>query len=452
LLDNLPLPSVSGTFTALSYCAGDPRNATRILVNGQHFNVFANLAVALEECHTYWGKKWMTPGEQLLWVDQVCINQSDSRERSHQVALMRAIYAGAERVLVCLNERRGPYRSLEHIKEVQNKLRKSLSPRKVGSESQFEQAFGGFALGPVDGSWATDRLSAFNGLGHSSWWGRCWICQEFTVARKADFLYMKDFMTWEDFAILLCYFIETSHADRRIVQFNRMESLIVRKVEWNQAGGQQAGELKSWLNHGLTCESSDPRDKVFAFLGLVSDEYNITPDYSSSKSMRQMLVEIATRIIAVDKNLDILRYKDRTISNVGNPKVPDLPSWVPDWTCQLQRTRGTPVHSKSFSSRIPTVKDNRKLIVEGFNLDDLKSDLRKFMQKNFQGAAWYFPPTSAVFSLKKEDPYWVFKEEIEYEHIPWQKNTEWKILHCVQRGEVDWFLDQGLEKKVIEIN
>jgi hypothetical protein len=40
--------------------------------------------------------------EELLWVDQVRINQSDSREISHLVDLMRDIYAGAERVLVCL--------------------------------------------------------------------------------------------------------------------------------------------------------------------------------------------------------------------------------------------------------------------------------------------------------------------------------------------------------------
>ncbi len=37
-----------------------------------------------------------------LWADQICINQDDVVERSHQVTLMNAIYQGAAKVLVWL--------------------------------------------------------------------------------------------------------------------------------------------------------------------------------------------------------------------------------------------------------------------------------------------------------------------------------------------------------------
>jgi hypothetical protein len=125
-------------------------------------------------------------------------------------------------------------------------------------------------------------------------------------------------------------------------------------------GGRTEKLAEPWL----TCQSSNPRDKVFAFLGLASNRYNITLDYSSSTTVCELLIEIATRIIAVDKNLDIVLYKDRTTSNSGNVRVPSLPSWVPDWTYKLGRASSMPVHSKSFSSRVPTVEDRTRLMAE----------------------------------------------------------------------------------------
>ena len=35
-----------------------------------------------------------------LWVDAVCINQNDNREKNHQVNLVSDIYSHADRVLV----------------------------------------------------------------------------------------------------------------------------------------------------------------------------------------------------------------------------------------------------------------------------------------------------------------------------------------------------------------
>jgi hypothetical protein len=37
-----------------------------------------------------------------LWIDQICINQADLRERHHQVCIMGEVYAIAEKVLVWL--------------------------------------------------------------------------------------------------------------------------------------------------------------------------------------------------------------------------------------------------------------------------------------------------------------------------------------------------------------
>lgn len=41
---------------------------------------------------------------RVIWIDQICINQSDVEEKSHQVALMSHIYKYCKEVFLWLGE------------------------------------------------------------------------------------------------------------------------------------------------------------------------------------------------------------------------------------------------------------------------------------------------------------------------------------------------------------
>lgn len=101
LTDELPLTEARDTYTAISYCAGDPNDTRELLVDSIKFNAFASLARAIDEtCHyREVAHQDTTP---LLWTDQICINQSDPAERSHQVGMMYHVYQNAREVAVCL--------------------------------------------------------------------------------------------------------------------------------------------------------------------------------------------------------------------------------------------------------------------------------------------------------------------------------------------------------------
>jgi hypothetical protein len=43
-------------------------------------------------------------GQYFFWVDAICIDQANTQERGHQVSIMRAIYEGAQSVIVWLGE------------------------------------------------------------------------------------------------------------------------------------------------------------------------------------------------------------------------------------------------------------------------------------------------------------------------------------------------------------
>lgn len=76
------------SFTALSYTWGDPDSPMhKILIDGKPVFIRQNLWVFFFFWQAYQSEfKW-------LWVDAVCINQSNTAEGNHQVGLMREIYS-----------------------------------------------------------------------------------------------------------------------------------------------------------------------------------------------------------------------------------------------------------------------------------------------------------------------------------------------------------------------
>lgn len=91
--------SSAGThlYEALSYVWGDESIRTSIRIGKQDSEVTLNLHAALLHLRD-------RLLERVIWVDAICINQEDSKEKSHQVQLMAEIYAKASRVIVWLGE------------------------------------------------------------------------------------------------------------------------------------------------------------------------------------------------------------------------------------------------------------------------------------------------------------------------------------------------------------
>lgn len=90
-------------YSALSYVWGDPTITKPIEIEGKILNVTTNLYEALSRLLTWpYGRK--TPKAKWIWIDAVCINQSDVTERGHQVQQMANIYKRASRVIIWLGE------------------------------------------------------------------------------------------------------------------------------------------------------------------------------------------------------------------------------------------------------------------------------------------------------------------------------------------------------------
>jgi hypothetical protein len=177
LTDEISLAEALGTFSAISYCAGDAHDTRLLRVDGQPFNAFANLAHALEETYRYRSEKHGDV-EPTVWADQICINQSDPLERAHQVSFMHKIYEMAHEVIVALStekQRGGP--AIPWIKEVYEHI-----PKDVGHIKAYEREPVGTDSPLVRFFWSQMRDQNFESIWvdvlqmfRQPWWTRVWV-------------------------------------------------------------------------------------------------------------------------------------------------------------------------------------------------------------------------------------------------------------------------------------
>jgi Heterokaryon incompatibility protein (HET) len=85
-------------YTALSYAWQDGREQQQITIANNMQNVSANLAAAIKELRD-------ETNDILLWIDQLCINQTDDAEKAQQVQEMKSIYERASHVAVWIGRR-----------------------------------------------------------------------------------------------------------------------------------------------------------------------------------------------------------------------------------------------------------------------------------------------------------------------------------------------------------
>ncbi|KAM0424445.1 hypothetical protein ACHAPT_010368 [Fusarium lateritium] len=352
LLPSAPLADLRGHYVALSYCAGSPRNTVTILVNGVECNVFSNLCHALTCARHFWTAQ-STHQDLLLWADQICINQADLSERSHQVGFMRDIYQSAQQTLICLSTCSTEGRGMKWF--VENCDKDMEWDDLVREWRQLVREWACMKNSAVD---ALDDVAAFyEEVIASPWWSRAWVFQEFLVSAHATFLSGHHQISWMDaWATLERYSTRKYHVEQRI--YDLIESLrdfrlgqsfqvgrirlsqsfhvgrillavgSVRQMLQTKAKWKSSDGLMVFLNNSRNYKASDDRDRIYAFLGLADPRYGIVPDYSTNKTLCDVLTETTKNIILFEKSLFVL-------SAPTTPRVArrsGLPSWAVDWT------------------------------------------------------------------------------------------------------------------------
>ncbi|EAA29804.3 HET-domain-containing protein [Neurospora crassa] len=260
-------------YEALSYAWGDSPVACEIVINDRRSPVKENLHMALLALR-------QTNEDRVLWIDAICIDQSNDKEKGHQVGQMRLIYECAQRVVVWL----GPS-NLEIDFLMNTTVRWDYQTRQQPGAQHKQSWIDSWTRFTADETdlykeeVAARRRNALKEILDRPWFRRVWILQEVASTNKAMILCGSKAMSSQGFGLLpfLLGFEPHSHIEAVLdilPGFRRKESW------W---GEKQT--LETLLLKFGTSKASDHRDNIYALLGIASDvraSNALLPDYEIS--------------------------------------------------------------------------------------------------------------------------------------------------------------------------
>ena len=250
-----------------------------------------------------------------LWVDAVCINQSNAAEKGDQVTKMKSIYEGAQQVFVWLGPERGNTRG-------QDWLRAEINLRRHG----------------ITGAKLTELLQQ----GDRAWWLRLWVIQEIVSAVEVMVVIGKCITPWEEFVDMIMSIPgDIGIYDMSPVRFEQdlasMQQEIgrLRRLRKQLRGSRGEDRLLDLLRLSSFSRASDPNDKVYGLLGLAQLEEQRLVEVNYSQTTAFAYSNAVRAIVEVTGSLNAL--VDRWPRGAGPSDTRDaLPSWVHNFAQQVQ--------------------------------------------------------------------------------------------------------------------
>ena len=368
-------------YTAVSYAWGpDPSRPRSIGINGKKLDVTESafevvMAMAPES------------GERFVWVDFICINQEDVYERARQVKRMGATYSMAKDVKVVLNTVMPV--DLDDSDLVVHHLKKSNKQVAYGVGDLKRQVDQVKKAGKqrVSPGWA-----AVSRMFTREYWNRAWIVQEIAMAKKLIVIYGDNELSWEDVSSFTGAFRNPENGstlDLLSVLFDGGSIPLAHVMKVNtiteirdmyRNGGLMIHDI---FSNGIRFNATDPRDNIYAFLGLagVPTPPQIDPNYQIHP--RELFLAATLTFLPTDQPLWFLKYAGRgfgdrtTESRICSLYDSDLPSWVPNWSSQLPKAHLRSIisteHSPEHLPRTHTTENGTSLEVHAALFDTIVS-------------------------------------------------------------------------------
>lgn len=356
------------SFQALSYTWGDPTTnddkvedelkPCEININARKVAITRNLHDALWQLRS-------SGFNGHLWIDAICINQQDVKERSDQVNMMAEIYGKAREVIAWLGKSDENTSDIAQLISVLALVsdHTTFEPDNVKEGRVFfdgskEETLAQFGLPKLSNSvWGF--LKPFFGR---RWFQRVWIIQEMVLARNIEVLCGPIIISWEDLWKTSSFLISVkwtkglaklnwilNPSNKLTSGFGESPTVINTlriicgeecrrlrlQVGLNWMTGSkdiyQHPAALLYLVQGMIrgFKATDPRDQIFSLIGILNhtipdSKRIIIADYT--KTVQEVFYNVAKLILEGMESLLLLE------SIPLKKNVSALPSWVPDFT------------------------------------------------------------------------------------------------------------------------
>ncbi|KND87674.1 Heterokaryon incompatibility protein 6, OR allele [Tolypocladium ophioglossoides CBS 100239] len=300
-----------------------------------------------------------------LFVDQICINQDNDAEKSHQVQLMRDIYAKCARTVVWLGPAtRASAQYFDYVHEIAHEgvMSRVMGPRLAHFMHVFDAVMDpSLEVNEEEREDRDDLLDMIRRFGHRfpvdgyadvldrRWFNRLWIIQEACLAPVVVFVCGNHSLCFECFrAGALFYSLYNTHWVRGRSQataqheFRRRNAIFGKTAGLTRISQERRAIHRRGTRQGLydlvlkyninddqaKIRSSLAEDRIFGLLGLAADDDPLRQRVRVRyKEVVQMYTEVAALLL--EQSIDTLLFTQFP-KRTGN-----LPSWVPDWAMDL---------------------------------------------------------------------------------------------------------------------
>jgi hypothetical protein len=363
---NKPVP-----YEALSYAWDSHHGNTIVSCHGTDIPVTNNCAAALRELR-------YEDRQRTLWIDAVCINQSSTDERNHQVAMMGKVYQNAQCVIVWLGEAKN--RSDEAMMALETAALSSKSELPQLME-KFREDFYGYSpsillLGdricllitladPTTGSGSSHAASkpALHGLLNRPWMLRIWTVQEVAFAKNCIVRCGSAELSWRNFwqgsrvLSLSKGFVGLRH---NIRQHDEAVELVRGIGTARHSLDYLVQKIPEFMSFGRYKRATDERDRIFAVYYLLKHLGVPLPAPDYTISLQECFTQASIALTTYANPSYVLPFCPPS-------QISDLPSWVTDWRTWVHRP------SVPHSSTNPTnstgslyeFRDRKELCLKG---------------------------------------------------------------------------------------
>lgn len=325
-------------FDALSYVWGGYDTSATVLLGSTPRRVTDNLAEALRLLRNLKITDDISDisKRRPLWIDAVCINQTDPIEQTAQVTMMGEIYSRAHTVWVSIGEEK-MHHSASALIDIIYRACSDFAREEGASVENIARRYPWDGLSGVDVA-AIENVCQQQSVTYEAWdhlreiflrpyFERTWCIQEVTLARNARILRLDiPFLTLGVVASWLYTYLGNGSLlpDHIKGPYGTSEPYNCWSMFVGPIGKYSFVDL---LESFRSLEATDPRDKVYGLLGLLettSSKTSILVDYAN-KSLADVYTDVARADIQESQTLGILSHVKEA------PDVDGVPSWVPRW-------------------------------------------------------------------------------------------------------------------------
>lgn len=384
-------------YAALSYEWGSGEKDQKLIVEDDHGGLLGYVDITDTLSNALRNIAGTDSLPNVVFADQVSINQNDRIELGHQVALMGSVYSNATIVVTydpgtCADLKKG----VELLQEIHQHFEphfQQIWDTITVSETEIMSVFNDFMqrMGQFPKFIIQDEIAlhSMRRLMWGAWTRRLWIAPENMVNSNTVFLFDKYLLPWlAVIGIYLCNWTERlefrgsadlSHLSNpddedelysysisqvcfaRLSQVEGFDRVFPKQPFWSA--------VVNFSN--LKC--TDARDKVYGLFTLATTEerlhMDIIPSYSDDNSVHDVYKNFARAVIYFTDDLRLLNWTEL----LQNRDDPTWISWVPDFRVPRLEQQYMFSFEKSLIRRSQCRFESNRLHVSGVVVGTLKT-------------------------------------------------------------------------------